>query len=101
MGLDHLIVQGVGGGKMALFVTDIGAGSYPLGEPTMAPSPLPTGSAPISDQNYFGSPESISIHGLWPHTQYFVTAVWMDWAQNPPSCVAPYLHLMGSFTTGD
>lgn len=75
------------------------SGPVPLGTPTAVPSPLPTPFAtpsPNVAQTYVALP----MPALLSNTTYTVTANYMAYADNPPSCTGPASQTLGTFTTG-
>lgn len=97
--IGQLIVAGplVYGGAFAL--DDSHGVAVAIGTPTAAPSPLPT---PLATPfpGYASAPlEAIPIPTLSPQSTYSLTYTYSAWANNPPTCTAPFTQHIASFTT--
>lgn len=75
--------------------TSIQVGAF-IAQPSPLPSPRVTpGGAFSGDISYVAAPAP----PLSPETTYTVSYTYQDWANNPPSCMAPVTEPLGSFTT--
>jgi hypothetical protein len=95
------LVFATGGVSSQEFVTLSNANTpVPVGAFTAPPSPLPSprvtpGSKFSGDVSYVAVP----VPTLSPETTYTVSYTYQDFADNPPSCMAPVTLPLGSFTT--
>lgn len=79
------------------------SGNVPLGTPASAPSPLPTPFATPSPHSVISQSPYVAIPlpTLSPSTTYTVTDIYSGYdSNNPPSCSAPAMQFVGTFTTG-